>query len=131
VEERQKGHSMLFIYPMWDHESERIGKQKCTPLGYWLHGLADLIGFIGLLLFLGVGVYLAYRGLSQSFHASLFWLLAIPFGFGFIGQVLHQLSWGLAYRRSFEYDYEKAEASWVENGERVSYKWKTPDQTSE
>lgn len=124
---------MLFIYPMWDHESERIGKQKCTPLGYWLHGLADLIGFIGLLLLLGIGGYLAYRGLFQSFHASLFWLLVIPVGLGLIGQMLFRFSWSLAYRRGFEYeyDYEKAEASWVENGERVSCKWKPPDQTSE
>jgi hypothetical protein len=121
---------MLFIYPMWDHESERIGKQKCTPLGYWLHGLADLIGLIGLLLLLGLGVFLAYRGLSHSFHASLFWLLTIPFGVGLIGQILFLFSWSLAYRRGFEYDYEKAEASWVENGERVTYKWKPSDQTS-
>ncbi len=28
---------MLFINPMWDNESQRIGKQKCTPLGYRLH----------------------------------------------------------------------------------------------
>jgi hypothetical protein len=122
---------MLFIYPMWNHETERIGKQKCTPLGYWLHGFADLIGLIGLLLFLGIAVYLAYRGLSQSFHASLFRLLAIPFGVGLVGQMLFLFSWSLAYRRGFEYDYEKAEASWVENGERVSYQWKPPDRTSE
>ncbi len=118
---------MLFIYPMWDTESQRIGKQKCTPLGYRLHVLADLIGFIGLLLFLGVGVYLAYRGLSQSFHASLFWLLAIPFGFGFIGQLLFQFSWFLAFRRGFEYDYEKAEASWFEKGKRVTYRSQSSD----
>ena len=121
---------MLFICLMWDHESERIGKQKCTPLGYWLHGLADLIGLIGLLLLFGIGAYLACRGLCQSFHASLLWLLAIPFGVGLIGQMLFLFSWSLAYKRSFEYDYEKAEASWVENVERVTYKWKPSDQTS-
>jgi hypothetical protein len=41
---------MLFINPMWDNEAERIGKQKCTPLGYALHAISDLIGFIALLL---------------------------------------------------------------------------------
>ena len=40
---------MLFIYPMWDNESQRIGKQKCTPKGYNLHVIAELLGFIGLL----------------------------------------------------------------------------------
>gem|GEM_PF-3837790 len=25
---------MFFVYPMWDNESQRIGKKKCTPLGY-------------------------------------------------------------------------------------------------
>jgi len=37
---------MLFIYPIWDNESQRIGKQKCTPLGYKLHGTAEGLGLI-------------------------------------------------------------------------------------
>ena len=122
---------MLFFYPMWDHESQRIGKQKCTPLGYTLHVIAELLGFIGLLSLLGVGVYLAYRGLSQSFHPSLLWLLAIPFGLGLIGQTLYQFSWVMASRRGFDYDYDKAEASWIENGERVTYKWKAQNHSPE
>ena len=40
---------------MWDNESERIGKQRCTPLGYALHVVSDLIGFLGLLLLLATG----------------------------------------------------------------------------
>jgi hypothetical protein len=53
---------MLFIYPMWDNESQRIGKQMCTPLGYKLHETAELLGFIGLLLLLSTVAYLAYQG---------------------------------------------------------------------
>jgi hypothetical protein len=32
---------MLFINPMWNSETERIGKQRCTPLGYALHGISE------------------------------------------------------------------------------------------
>ena len=117
----------MFIYPMWDNESQRIGKQKCTPWGYTLHVIAELLGFMGLLLVLGVGIYLGYRALSHSFHASLLWLLAVPFGLGLISQAMYQFSWVLASRRGFDYDYDKAEASWIENGEQMKYKWKRED----
>jgi len=122
---------MLFIYPMWDNESQRIGKQKCTPLGYRLHVLADLIGFIGLLILVGICLSLVSKGIFKSFHSSLLWLLTIPFGFGIAGQMLFQFSWFLASRRGFEYDYDKAESSWMENGERVTYKCQPPDRMSE
>lgn len=114
----------MFIYPMWDNESQRIGKQKCTPWGYALHGIAELLGFIGLLLLVGLSVYLIYRAVAQSFETSLFWLLAIPFGFAIVSQALYQFSWVLAARNGFEYDYNKREASWIEHGERVAYSWK-------
>ena len=115
---------------MWDNESQRIGKQKCTPMGYNLHVIAELLGFIGLLLLLGVCVHLGCRASCNSFDKSLYWELTIPFGFAIISRALYHFSWFLAYRRSFEYDNEKAEASWIENGERVTYKWKPSDQTS-
>ena len=35
--------AMLFIHPMWDNESQRIGKQKCTPAGYALHVIAEMV----------------------------------------------------------------------------------------
>ncbi len=38
---------MLFIHPMWDNESERVGMQKCTPLGYRLHHTGEGVGFFG------------------------------------------------------------------------------------
>jgi len=115
---------MIFINPMWDNESQRIGKQKCTPLGYSLHVIADLIGFIGLLLLLGTGAYLAYRTIAGTFHLSLLWLLAIAFIVGFIGSALYRYSWVLAEKKGFRYDYETREASWMEDGQRRIYKWK-------
>ncbi|MAX38806.1 MAG: hypothetical protein CME33_19795 [Gimesia sp.] len=108
---------------MWDHESQRIGKQKCTPWGYRLHEIAELLEFIGLLLFFGVGIYLGYRGLSNTFHLTLLWLIAVPFGIGLVSQVMYQFSWVMALKRGFEYDYDKREASWIENGERVTYRY--------
>ena len=114
---------MLFMYPMYDHESQRIGKQRCTPLGYRLHVIAELLGFIGLLLLLGIGAYLRYRWYADTFHRFLFWLLIIPFALDCIGNGLYWYSWRLAGKKEFCYDYETREASWMENGERRVYRW--------
>jgi hypothetical protein len=114
---------MLFIYSMWDNESQRIGKQKCTPLGYKLHGIAELLGFVGLLLLLAAGVYLGYRASRGAFHSSVLWVFAVPFGLGSVGEVLYWCSWRLAARKGFQYDYDKGQASWLEDGQRRVYKW--------
>jgi len=115
---------MIFINPMWDNESERIGKQMCTPRGYKLHGISDVLGFIGLLLFLGTCGYLGVKSFSGSFHARLLWLLAIPVWMGIVGSVIYRYSWTLAKRKGWSYDYEKREASWMENGQLQKFKWK-------
>jgi hypothetical protein len=108
---------------MWDNESERIGKQKCTALGYALHVISDYIGLIGLLLVVAICVYLSYRGIAGTFYAGLLWLFAVPFGLAIIGSVLYRYSWFLAYRKGFSYDFDACEASWIENGQRQTYKW--------
>src|SRR5688500_8677767 len=114
---------MLFIHPMWDSESQRIGKQRCTPTGYNIHVIAGLIGFAGLLLLHVEAVILAWEGLTGTFHAAHLWLLAVPFCLGVISEVLFQYSWWLALRKGFRYDPERLEASWMEAGERRSYKY--------
>jgi hypothetical protein len=114
---------MFFINPMWDNESECIGKQRCTPLGYTLHVISDLIGFLGLLLLLATVAYLGYRHIFGKFHIGLLWFFAVPFGLAFVGSALFHYSWVLARRRGFRYDYDAREASWIENGERQKYKW--------
>jgi hypothetical protein len=114
---------MLFIHPMWDHESQRIGKQRCTPVGYALHVVAELIGFVGLLVLLIVPVVLVWRGVTGTFHAANLWLLAVPFGLGIISEVLFQYSWWVALRKGFHYDAERCEVSWLEGGERRTYKY--------
>jgi hypothetical protein len=95
---------MLFINPMWDNEAERIGKQRCTPLGYALHGISDLLGFVALLLFFGIAAYLGYCGIVGIFRASLLCLFSIPFGLAIIGAILYRISWVLAHRKGFHYD---------------------------
>jgi hypothetical protein len=116
---------MLFFYPMWDHESQRIGKQKCTPLGYKLHGIAEGLGFLGFFLLIILCAYLLYRHQVGTFNRHLFWLMAIPFGLGLIGEALYCYSWRLANRKGFHYDYKTQEASWIEDGERQTFKWKS------
>ena len=115
---------MLFIHPTWDNESQRIGKLKCTPAGYALHVIAELIGFAGLLILLAVLGFLAWEwSAAGAFRISLLWVLAPPLGLGVVSEALFQYSWWLALRKGFRYDYERREASWSESGERRTYKY--------
>jgi hypothetical protein len=116
----------VFINPMWDNEAERIGKLRCTPLGYALHGVSDLLGIVALLLLFGIAAYLSYRGIVGTFRASLLWLLPIPFGIAIIGTILYRISWSLAHRRDFRYDDDTRESSWLDNGKRRTYKFNDP-----
>jgi hypothetical protein len=119
----------MFIPRMWFDEVERIGKQRCTPFGYALQGVGDLIGFVGLLSVLGVPLYLAYRVVVGSFNAGLLWLLVVPVALGVFGAVLVSVSWSMARRRGFRYDYERRVSSWVEGGRERSYAY--PDWQAE
>ena len=114
---------MLFIHPMWDSESERIGKQKCTPWGYGLHVSADLIGFAGGLMLVGVVLRLGWRGVTGRFLAGDLWWLMIPLIVGIVSEVLYSCSWSLALRKGFRYDATRCEASWEEAGERRTYRY--------
>ncbi|WP_339613620.1 hypothetical protein [uncultured Rubinisphaera sp.] len=111
----------MFVSRIWFDEVERIGKKKCTPFGYALHGVGDLVGFLGLLMLLGVPVYLIYRAIVGSFHWPLLFLLLVPFAVGVIGVVVVGVSWHLAGRKQFKYDYERRESTWYENGVKHSY----------
>ncbi len=114
---------MLFIHPMWDNESERVGMQKCTPLGYRLHHTGEGVGFFGLLLLLATFGYWCFRWWERNSQSSMYWLMVIPFAFGLVSEVLVQLSWKMARGRGFTYDHQRAEASWVEDGERRTFIW--------
>lgn len=116
---------MLFFYPMWDSESQRIGKQKCTPLGYNLHGIAELLGFFGLILLVVVSVYLWVRHSLGILDKHQFWWMAIPFGTGIVAECLYLYSWRLADRKGFLYDYKTGETSWIEDGERQIFRWES------
>jgi hypothetical protein len=109
---------MLFIYPMWDHESQRIGKQKCSPFAYGLHVLADIIGGIGLFSLIGLGISDVFSNID-----IYWWYYTYPFMAGAIGQIIHIYSWKIVAKKKFHYDYEKSIATWEENGEVRSFKY--------
>ena len=111
----------MFIPRIWSNEVERIGKQRCTPLGYTLQGIGDLVGFLGLLMFLGMPVYLIYRGVIGTFNWNLLWLLTAPFVIGIVGRVMVEFSWWMAFRKKIHYDDERSESSWIEGGEKRLY----------
>jgi hypothetical protein len=110
---------MFFIYPMWDNESQRIGKMKCSKVAYSLHGIADYIGLLGLVFLIGISIAKVLYGSSVSW-----WYFSIPFIVSLIGWFVLQLSWLLVIRRGFKYDYDEREASWIENGVRITFKFK-------
>jgi len=114
---------MLFIYPMWDSKSQRIGKLKCTPKGYALQGFAELLGLIGLILLIGIVTWLIRASVSGNLEGPQLWLIAVPFAIGIIAQLLWNASWTAALRKGFEYDEEAEMASWIEEGKRVTYRY--------
>lgn len=111
----------MFVPRMWFDEVERIGKQRCTPIGYALHCVGDLIGFSGLFLLVIVPLYLAYAVVVGTFEWALLWLLPAPLALGVVGSAIVNCSWSLAYWKRFHYDYERRVSSWVEGGEQRAY----------
>jgi hypothetical protein len=111
----------MFIPRLWFDEVERIGKQRCTPVGYALQVVGDHIGCLDLLLLLGVPLYLAYTGVVGTFRWPLLWLLAVPVVLGIVGSLIVGYSWSLAYRKRFHYDYERRVSSWTEGGQERAY----------
>lgn len=85
--------------------------------------IAELIGFVGFLLLVVAPVILVREWLTGGSRASLIRWLVVPFGFGIVSEVLFQLSWWLALRKGFHYDDEQGEASWIEAGERRTFKF--------
>ena len=106
---------MLFIHPMWDSESQRLGMKECCLLAYQLHGIGELIGFLGLLTLFCTGAWIVVA--KQSW-----WLLAIPFGIGIVSEALVLGSWAMVRGRGFKYDFGTSEASWDHDGKRVVYR---------
>ena len=96
-------------------------------MGYRLHVISDLIGFVATLCLIGVPVYLAYTGVRGRFAWNMLWLLLIPFAIAIIGNLLFRYSWHLADKKHFNYDYKNAVSTWLESGVQKSYKYGNDD----
>lgn len=105
----------MFIHPMWESETQRLGKQRCTSIGYKLHVIAEMIGFLGLAIFLGSFVALIWSGWQTGIR-----LFIVSIATGVISKAVFEFSWWLAVRRGFHFD--GSEASWYEEGERVTFR---------
>jgi hypothetical protein len=102
---------MLFIFPMWESENQRLGFRACMSAGYVLRSLADLLGLIGLISLVGAVLYLVC-----SFSWRACWFLMIPVGAGISAQAIFTLAEWCAARKRFCYDYETRTARWIEDG---------------
>ena len=112
---------MLFIHPMWDSETQRLGKKACTPGGYALHVFAEGIGFLGFAILAISGAVWLWKWLAGSPRGLATTGLVLALVSGVASEVMFQLSWWLALRRGFQYDGH--EASWSEHGSRRSYRF--------
>ena len=110
-----------FTPRIWFGEGERIGMQKCTPIGYALNGLGGLLWLAGILALFGVPLFLAYMAVGGNFGWPLLWLLLAPFAIVFTGSLCIGASWLLASLKGFHYDHERDESTWNEAGEKLSY----------
>ncbi len=111
----------LFIYPMWDSENQRLGMKACTPFGYTVRCIADIIGFSGLIfLFLVTASLIRQYLLGHPFESRDLLPLLAALAVGFVGRVLLEFGWALATKKKFEYDSQTMTAKWIEQGhERV------------
>lgn len=116
---------VIFLHPMWHSETQRLGMKACTPLGYYLRGIGDLIGFIGLLLLPAVTIFLVVQGFRHKFLLVELWLLLIPIFVGVIGRVFYEAGWHMAQKRKYNYDYESDSVTWTDGGIEKRYKRKT------
>lgn len=119
---------MLFVYPMWESESQRAGTRRCSRLGYSLRVAAAALGFAGLLLLLVGIVFIAYRAAAGGFDERLLWLVGVPLSLGAAAEVLFRVSRRLVAAKGFVYDHDGRVCRWVEHGERVTYEWEPAGQ---
>lgn len=108
---------MIFFHPMWDSENQRLGLKSCTPLGYTLIVIADLIGMLGFLALITLLAYQAYKQVIAQSPSGLLWLLLIPFGMGVLGRIIYEVGWVLAMRKQFSYDDTRT--AWWKEGDEI------------
>jgi hypothetical protein len=115
---------MLFIHPMWDTETQRIGKMRCSSRAYSLHVTAELIGFIGALTLVGFSLWFVGTWLVSTWETPTFWLFVIPLLLGIVSEIGFQYSWIMVNRKEYRYDAEGDLVTWKEGKSEHSYCYK-------
>lgn len=112
---------MLFFHRMWDSEIERIGFRKCSPAGYQIRHLGELVGFIGLVWFVGALLYLLYTAVTLSFTLASLRLLLWPLALGVLSDILVLISRMAVNRKDFQYNEGERRSSWRVENRLVTY----------
>jgi len=115
---------MLFIYPMWDSEAERLGLQKCCRLSYTLRTIAEIGGAIGLYYLFFVIIYLLYKIFIGIFEINDLFILIYPFILAFICEIIFKTSYVIANKKLYKFNVKTGITTWIENGKEESYSFK-------
>ncbi len=110
---------------MWDSESQRLCKKKCSGLAFQIHVIGELIGFIGLLMLIACFVGEIGVGIKNGLNDVSIMVFIFPFALGVLSEAMVQFSWWVVKRKTFSYDCQSGLVQWIENGQTVIYKYES------
>ena len=96
----------------WSSENHKDGFRKCTPIGYFLSGIAYLFFLITLVFPFAIGGIIANQLRLGNYSHSLLNLFLFPIITFVIYWTLDTVASAIAERKGFKYDYEKDECTW-------------------
>ena len=112
---------MLFVYPMWDSENERLGVQACSKTAYTLRTIAELVGALSLYLLIFIIIFIIYKFIIEEYTHQLLYFIFIPFLIGTICEILFQTALKKLSSVSYGFDTSTGITTWVENNQKKSY----------
>ena len=96
----------------WFSENHRQGFRKCTPVGYFLSGIASLFFVLTLVSPFAIAAIIGNLLRKGDYaHGDLI-LFLLPIISFIVYWILDTVALGLAERKGFKYDYEKDECTW-------------------
>jgi len=118
---------MLFVYPMWDSENERLGVQACSRSASILRGIAELFGALSFYLLVCIILFILYKLSANEYTNELLYFILIPFFIGILCEILFHIAIKKLSNVSYDFNSSSGITTWIENGERKSYIYYTKE----